>query len=94
MKKIQLFAAPDISILQSEINSWLSQNKDAHIIESNITSLQKTKQPLSSESTGGEYVFYILYTPANEGEEESVIAAAKQMPAELIDGTISITEVN
>jgi hypothetical protein len=94
MKKIQLFAAPEISSLQSDINTWLSQNKDVHIIESNITSLQNTKQLLSEESTGGQFVFYILYTPANEGEEESVIAAAKQMPAELIDGTISITEVN
>lgn len=93
MKKIQLFAAPDIVTLQSEINTWLAHHKDAHIVETNITSLQ-TRQSLAVSNTDSQYVFYILYTPATEGEEESVIAAAKQVPAELIDGSNSITEVN
>jgi hypothetical protein len=94
MKKIKLFAAADIDTLQTKINTWLSQNKDAHIVESNITSLPSTKQLLNVADTEGQFVFYILYTPADENEAESVIAAAKQLPAELIDGTTSITEAN
>jgi hypothetical protein len=94
MKKIQLFAASSIEVLQSEINAWLSDHKDVHIIESNITSLPASRSLIDDPKTDGQFAFYILYTPADEGEEESVISATKQMPAELIDGTNSITEFN
>jgi hypothetical protein len=94
MKKIQLFAAPTINELQSDINAWLSEHKDAHIIETNITSLPTSKSLLDEPKSEGQFAFYILYTPADESEEESVISATRQMPSELIDGSNNITEFN
>ncbi|WP_316809973.1 hypothetical protein [Pedobacter heparinus] len=38
MNKIQIFAAPSIKALQAEINGWLADHKDAHIVETNMTS--------------------------------------------------------
>lgn len=94
MKKIQLFNAPSIATLQMEINEWLADNKDAHIIESNITSLSNVSI-LGSDDTQAQYAFYILYSPADESEEESILAAAKQqMPSELIDPRNIIAEIN
>ncbi len=94
MKKIKLFTSPDINVLQSDINTWLAENKEAHILESNITSLNSAPQLGSAEKSRAEYAFYILYTPAGEGEEESVIAATKQMPEELTQVINNISEVN
>jgi hypothetical protein len=53
-----------------------------------------TRSLIDDPKPDGQFAFYILYTPADEGEEESVISATKQIPAELIDGTNSITEFN
>lgn len=94
MKKIKLFTASDIDVLQLNINQWLSEHKDAHILESNITSLAAPANPLSSVPLKAEYAFYFLYTPATAGEEESVIAAAKQIPEELTQVINNITEAN
>lgn len=94
MNNIQIFAAPTIKALQLEINDWLANNKDAHIIDTNMTGLAKVSVLGSDDKTEGEYAFYILYTPADQGEEESVITAAKQMPSELIDPRIIETESN
>ena len=94
MKKIKLFTAPDINVLQTAINNWLAKHKDVHIHESNITSLGSAAGMLNQEKPKGEYAFYILYTPANEGEEESVIAATKQIPEELTQVINNITEAN
>lgn len=94
MNKIQIFASPTIKALQLEINEWLGNNKDTHIIETNMTSLTKVSVLGSDDKTEGEYAFYILYTPAGQGEEESVITAAKQMPSELIDPGVIKTEIN
>ncbi|MDB5013862.1 MAG: hypothetical protein JWQ25_2064 [Daejeonella sp.] len=85
MKKIQIFAAPSIQALQSEVNEWLTSNKDAHVVETNLTSLAKTVTANSDYKTEVEYAFYILYTPADQGEEESVLQASMQMPFELTD---------
>lgn len=85
MNKIQLFAAPTIKVLQSEINEWLADHKEAHIIETNMTSLAKVSVLGSDDKTEGEYAFYILYTPADQREEESVLQASMQMPSELTD---------
>jgi hypothetical protein len=85
MNKIQLFAAPSVIALQSEVNIWLADNKDVHIIETNLTSLTKVSVLTSDDKTQGEYAFYILYVPADQSEMESVIQASIQMPAELTD---------
>jgi hypothetical protein len=94
MKKIKLFTATDINKLQSDINEWLSMHKEAHILESNITSLSAASNPLGSAKSIAEYAFYFLYSPANESEEESVLTASKQMPEELAQAINNITEAN
>ena len=94
MKKIKLFAAPNIVVLQSDVNNWLAENKEAHILETNLTSLTPAGNTPLSDPLRAEYAFYILYTPANEGEEESVIAATKQMPEELTQVITNISEAN
>jgi len=94
MKKIKLFAAPEIDVLQSDVNTWLAENKEVHILETNMTSLTSGASSIRSEMTKAEYAFYILYTPASEGEEESVIAATKQLPEELTQVITNISEAN
>ena len=82
MKKIKLFAADTIQSLETEIKRWLATHKGIHIIETNITGVPK------------ENAFYILYTPEEENEAESVVAAAKQLPSELIEPGNLLTESN
>lgn len=94
MKKIKLFSAGDITALQSQINEWLSAHKDVHILESNITSLSAPVNALGAASSNGEYAFYFLYAPLTETEEESVIAATKELPEELAQAINNITEAN
>jgi hypothetical protein len=94
MNKIQLFAAPSIKALQSEVNEWLADHKDAHIIDTNMTSQAKVNVLGSDDKTEGEYAFYILYTPADQGEEESVLQASMQMPSELTDSKIIENDTN
>jgi hypothetical protein len=94
MNKIQLFAAPSIKSLQTEINEWLADHKDAHIVETNLTSLATASILGSADKTAGEYAFYILYIPADQGEIESVLQASMQMPAELTDPIIIQLESN
>ena len=94
MKRIKLFSAAEIDVLQSDINTWLAENKEVHILETNMTSLTSGAPALRSEISKAEYAFYILYTPANEGEEESVIAATKQLPEELTQVITNISEAN
>lgn len=94
MKKIKLFSSPDTAMLQSDINSWLAENKDVHILETNLTSLTSGTRDLHSDKAKAEYAFYILYTPATESEEESVIAATKQLPEELTQVITNISEAN
>ncbi len=94
MNKIQLFAAPSITSLQSEINEWLADHKDAHIVETNLTSLTKMSVLGSDNRTAGEYAFYILYIPADQGEMESVLQASMQMPSELTDPQNILKESN
>jgi len=83
-----------IKALQSEINEWMADNKDAHIVETNITSLAKSSVSASDEKKKGEYAFYILYTPADQSEEESVLQASMQMPTELADPKVIESESN
>ncbi|MFP5081703.1 hypothetical protein [Pedobacter sp. JCM 36344] len=90
MNKIKLFAAPSITTLQSEINKWLSDHKDAHIVETNLSSLTTA----SMSKTEKEYAFYILYIPGEQAEEESVMQASMHMPAELTDSKIIEMESN
>jgi len=85
MNKIKLFSAPSITSLQSEINEWLSEHKDAHIVETNLTSLTIPGVSSSLEKAEKEYAFYILYIPGQQAEEESVMQASMHMPAELTD---------
>ena len=95
MKKIQLFNAPTIATLQKEINDWLADNKDAHLIESNITSLSNVNMSGSDDIAQAKFAFYILYSPADESEQESILAAEKQqIPSELIDPRNIIAEIN
>lgn len=88
MNKIKLFAASSIESLQSEINEWLADHKDAHIVETNLTSLPKVNVLPSQSQTAGEYAFYILYIPADQSEVESVMQASMQLPSELTDPLI------
>lgn len=81
-------------MLQSDINSWLAENKDVHILETNLTSLTSGTRDLHSDNAKAEYAFYILYTPATESEEESVIAATKKLPEELTQVITNISEAN
>jgi hypothetical protein len=93
MKKIQLFAAASIDILQSDINAWLAGNKDVDIIESNITSLAKVSVLGSEESTEGQYAFYILYHARSNKEEETLASlAALSLPDN--DSGIIESEIN
>lgn len=85
MNKIKLFSAPSISTLQVEINQWLSDHKDAHIVETNLSSLTIPGVSSSLEKADKEYAFYILYIPGQQAEEESVMQASMHMPAELTD---------
>ncbi|EOR93947.1 hypothetical protein ADIARSV_2940 [Arcticibacter svalbardensis MN12-7] len=95
MKKIQLFNAPTIATLQIEINEWLADNKEAHLIESNMTSLSNVNISGTVDIVQAQYAFYILYSPADESEQESILAAEKQqMPSELIDPRTIIAEIN
>jgi len=93
MKKIKLFAAQSIQALETEINRWLTSHKGIHIIETNITSLSK-ENTLRSAKEAGDYAFYILYTPEEENEDQSVLSAAKQLPSELIEPGNLLTESN
>ncbi|SFF43886.1 hypothetical protein SAMN03003324_03878 [Pedobacter antarcticus] len=72
----------------------MADNKDAHIVETNITSLAKSSVSASDEKKKGEYAFYILYTPADQSEEESVLQASMQMPTELADPKVIESESN
>ncbi|MBC7567464.1 MAG: hypothetical protein H7223_10935 [Pedobacter sp.] len=90
MNKIKLFAAPSITTLQSEINKWLSDHKDVHIVETNLSSLTTANM----SKTEKEYAFYILYIPGEQAEEESVMQASMHMPSELTDSKIIEMESN
>jgi hypothetical protein len=94
MNKIKLFAAPSITTLQSEINEWLSDHKDAHIVETNLSSLTTPAVSSTLDRTEKEYAFYILYIPGEQGEEESVMQASLHMPAELTDAKTLELESN
>ena len=94
MNKIQLFAAPTIIALQSEINAWLADHKDAHIVATNLSSLAKASGAGSLDKVEGEYSFYILYVPSDQSEAESVIQASLQIPSELTDPTTIQIERN
>jgi hypothetical protein len=94
MNKIKLFAAPSITTLQSEINEWLSDHKDAHIVETNLSSLTTPGVSSTLDRTEKEYAFYILYIPGEQGEEESVMQASLHMPAELTDAKTLELESN
>jgi hypothetical protein len=94
MNKIKLFAAPSITTLQSEINEWLSDHKDAHIVETNLSSLTTPGVSSTLDRTEKEYAFYILYIPGEQGEEESVMKASMHMPAELTDAKTLELESN
>jgi hypothetical protein len=94
MNKIKLFAAPTITILQSDINEWLSDHKDAHIVETNLSSLTNPGVSSILDKTEKEYAFYILYIPGEQGEEESVMQASMHMPSELTDAKILQVESN
>jgi hypothetical protein len=94
MNKIKLFAAPSITTLQSEINEWLSDHKDAHIVETNLSSLTTPGVSSTLDRTEKEYAFYILYIPGEQGEEESVMQASMHMPAELTDAKTLELESN
>jgi hypothetical protein len=94
MNKIKLFAAPSIESLQSEINEWLSDHKDVHIVETNLSSLAKVDVLGSQDNRKGEYAFYILYIPADQGELESVMQASMHMPSELTDAKTIEMESN
>lgn len=94
MNKIKLFAAPSITTLQSEINEWLSDHKDAHIVETNLSSLTTSGVLSTLDRTEKEYAFYILYIPGEQGEEESVMQASLHMPAELTDAKTLELESN
>lgn len=74
-------------------NTYFPTDKDAHIVDTNMTTLPGISDLNSDDKIDGQYAFYILYTPADQGEEESVLTAAKQMPSELIDPRIIDTEV-
>jgi hypothetical protein len=88
MNKIQIFSAPSIKALQSEINEWLADHKDVHIIDTNLTSLARVSVLGSHEKAEGEYAFYILYIPGDQGEMESVMQASMHMPSELTDSIV------
>lgn len=94
MKKVQIFSAPSIKSLQSEVNDWLDLNKDVHVIETNMTALAKARTGTLADKIENEFAFYILYTPADQGEEESVLQASMQMPFELTDPKIIDMESN
>ncbi|RZK54169.1 MAG: hypothetical protein EOO87_11145 [Pedobacter sp.] len=93
MNKIKLFAAPSVEVLQSEINEWLSNHADAHIIQTNMTSVKSVTSPVKSKSPD-EYAFYILYVPSMQTEEVSVAQASRNMPSELINQNIPLIENN
>lgn len=94
MNKIKLFSAPSVPALQSEINEWLADHKDAHIVETNLTSLTNAGITAKLDKTEKEYVFYILYIPGQQAEEESVLQASMHMPAELTDAKTLELESN
>lgn len=94
MNKIQLFAAPSMDLLQSAINEWLSGHADAHIIQTNLTSIQKPNTSGLKGTSMEEYAFYILYIPAQQNEAVSVLQASRNMPSELIDPNITHVENN
>mgnify|MGYP003575135603 CR=1 FL=1 len=94
MKKIQLFAAAAIDLLQSDINEWLATNKDVQIISTNIASLAKVSVLGSDRTTEGEYAFYILYTVPDEMVDHELMAAYHQMPSGLPDPGVIESEIN
>ena len=94
MKKIQLFAAAAIDLLQSDINEWLATNKDVQIISTNIASLAKVSVLGSDRTTEGEYAFYILYTVPDEMVDHGLMAAYHQMPSGLPDPGVIESEIN
>ncbi len=94
MNKIKRFAASSIKSLQLEINEWLANHKDVHIVKTNLTSLAKISVLGSDDTTAGAYAFYILYIPANQTETERVLQASIQMPFELTNLEIIQMERN
>jgi len=68
MKKVQLFSANNIEDLQQKINTWLANNKDINVIETNLNTINKpdTIALLDAEL----YSFYILYDIVNQKAKE------------------------
>lgn len=60
MNQIQFFYDDELFLLQEKINKWLSENKDAEIISTDLNSLGKPS-PRAGLVTTEKYVFFILY---------------------------------
>lgn len=61
MKKIKIFHDADIAKLEADINDWLREHKEIHIIATNMDA-----------PPAGGHSFYILYNPVNMEEERIV----------------------
>lgn len=94
MNKIQLFTAPTTQSLQADINKWLADHKNVHIVHTNLTSVTRVNVLNGDKNKEDDFAFYILYVPENQEEIESVMQASMEMPSELIDPQIIEGESN
>lgn len=83
MNQVQFFYDDELIILQEKINVWLQENKEARIIETNLTSLGK---PGARAGTSGteKYVFYILYNAHNTAEKQELKAAEQEISTTMV----------
>ncbi|WP_153796453.1 hypothetical protein [Foetidibacter luteolus] len=78
MYKVILFEDANALELQEKINRWLAANKDATIHQTNIGCAPLAK-------AGNTYVFYILYTSAENREEELKELAKEAVAGEVLE---------
>ncbi len=78
MFQVQLFAAASVPVLQQSINQWLHAHKDAVIVHSNISTI-------TQGGTGGDYIFYVLYTTTGAQTETLKELAAELQPAQSVE---------
>lgn len=79
MNQIQFFYDDELFLLQEKINKWLSENKHAEIISTDLNSLGKPSSRAGMVATE-KYVFFILYRTDQASAEAIVAEAANDIP--------------
>ena len=81
MKKLKVFTEAQVKALESNVNQWLSENKNISILSSDL------------QAKEAEYLFYILYTISAVDEEGKLQTLAVVDQSSVSADTTKVVEV-